>query len=98
MNIKEVENDPELRQVLWACYDHWKNDANPPDKRRIWSGYIMDSYRNRFGSEFHQTKLYWVTKHGSLTQAESVRGGARRYYKMIDPDKILNLLQKCGLA
>jgi hypothetical protein len=94
MSINELPNDPELQRVLIACYEYWRSEALPPDQRTICYTWVVGTYRSMFGTEFHQTKLYLLTKLGFLTQDESSRGGGRRYYQFVNPDLVRLLVEK----
>ena len=97
MNKEEVGKSPELQQVLWVCYECWKNETLAPNDRVLCFSWLIDPYRKKFGTRFKPTDLYWLTKYGFLIQGETGKGGNRRYYKLADPDKTFELLQAWAL-
>ena len=97
MRVNEIENDPELQRVLWACYKYWQGESLPPHKRAICYSWVRRLYENRFGTKFHQSRLRRLAKLGFLKQDVASRGGNRRYYKIIDPDRVDDLLRKWNL-
>jgi len=76
---------PELQRVLWACYQCWASSPVPPDQRMICYEWISGAYRDKFAADFHQSRLAALVKLGFLRPGHSVRGGARRYYTIVDP-------------
>lgn len=93
MEVNRIENDPELQRVLWACYKYWQSETLPPDKRAICYSWVVRLCQDRFGTRFHQSKLRRLAKLGFLQEDDASRSGHRRYYKMIDPDRVAELLQ-----
>ncbi len=84
--------DPELYDVLWAAYEQWKKVPMPPEDRIIcWEG-IVEFYKARVGKTFHQGKLRSLANLGLLSPAHAVRGGGRRYYKILNPAQVEALL------
>lgn len=98
MNIAAVEPEPELQRVLWACYDYWRTEPLPPEQRVICFNWVIDRYHDRFGMDFHQSKLYWLTKFGFLKQDHTARAGNRRYYKLVDIERTADLLKQWNLS
>ena len=98
MGTEEAKVSPELRQVLWACYMYWQGEPVPPDERSICYGWIAGPYERKSGTSFHQSRLRQLVELGFLDQADVARGGYRRYYKIVDPDRIENLLKEWDLA
>ncbi len=94
MKISELENNLELQHVLIACYEYWRSEPVPPEQRAICYTWGIAPYREMFGTEFHQSKLYWLTKLGFLIQEETARGGGRRYYRIASPDFVKALVEK----
>ena len=98
MNVNEIENNTELKQVLWACYKYWQSESLPPHKRAICYSWVGRLYEERFGTKFHQSKLRRLANIGFLQQEEISRGGSRRYYKIVDLDRVADLLKKSELT
>lgn len=98
MQTDEIENNPELQQVLWACYQYWRTEAAPPHERVICYKWVLGPYKNRFGKRFHNLKLHRLSELGFLEKEETARTGHRRYYRLADPEKISNLLGKWQLG
>lgn len=83
----------ELQRVLWACYRYWQSsDSLPPHERTICYSWVSRVYEDAFGTKFHQSKLGRLAKLGFLERAEASRGGSRRYYRLVDPDRVNALL------
>lgn len=97
MKAHEIEKDPELQGVLWACYKYWQDESLPSDKRVICYSWIVGLYNERFGTKFHQSKLRNLTKLGFLKGDDTSRGLHRRYYKIINPNQVYELLRKWNL-
>jgi hypothetical protein len=98
MKANEIENAPELQQVRWACYQYWQGEELlPPHKRVIWYKWVLGPYKDRFGTKFHQSKLRLLAKLGFLKQDDALRSGHRRYYKIVDPNRVDDLLRKWDL-
>ena len=90
----DVEAEPQLWQVLSACYDVWRNEASPPDQRLLCFSWILPLYEERFGKRFHQSRLAQLESAGFLEKYASTRSRHRRYYKLPDPDRVESLLRK----
>lgn len=97
MRANEIENNAELQQVLWACHEYWQSESLPPHERTICYSWVVRLYEDRFGARFHQSKLRQLASLGFLQQDDTSRGGSRRYYKVVDPNGVANLLKKWGL-
>ncbi len=97
MKADEIENEPELQRVLWACYKYWQDESLPANERVICFGWIIELYNERFGAKFHWSRLRHLTKLGFLDEDDISKGGHRRYYKIIDPNRVAELLSKWGL-
>ena len=97
MKADEIENEPELQQVLWACYKYWQNESLPAHERVVCYSWIVGLYNERFGAKFHPSKLHHLTKLGFLKEDDTSRSGHRRYYKITNPDQVNELLMKWGL-
>lgn len=97
MTVNEIEKAPELQQVLWACYKYWQSESLPPDERAICYSWVVRLYQDRFGVRFHQYKLRRLTELGFLKEDDTSRGGHRRYYKILDPNRVADLLVKWSL-
>ncbi len=87
----------EQRKVLWACYDYWKRESCPPEKRAVCFYWVIDQYEKRFGGGFHQSVLRELADMGLLGRGYTVRGGSRRYYTIPDPAQVEILLAGWGL-
>ena len=98
MNAKSIEKEPELQQVLWACYQYWQSETSLPlGERVICYSWVLRTYEDRFHNKFHQSKLQRLTKDGFLSQEDVSRSKRRRYYKIIAPDQVETHLRKWGL-
>jgi hypothetical protein len=97
MKVNEIENDPELQQILWACYKYWQGEPSPPHKRSICYSWVVSVYEDRFGDKFHQSKLRRLESLGFMQQGDTSRGGSRRYYRLVDPNRVAELLEKWAL-
>lgn len=97
MIATDLENNAELQRVLWACYKYWQGEPLPVDQRAVCYSWVIRPYEKAFGAQFHQSRLYRLTKLGFLQQAETSRGGGRRYYTLINPEGIVGLLKKWNL-
>lgn len=81
---------PELLNVLWACYAYWEGEALPLDERLVCYSWAIDPYRERFGREFSPSRLRELEALGYL--AETTPSARRKYYRLINPDRIRSLL------
>lgn len=97
MRVDEIESNVELQQVLWACYKYWQSESLPPHERVICYSWVVKLYEGKFGTNFHQSKLRRLSRLGFLQPSDVSRGGNRRYYKIVDPDKVARLLEKWRL-
>jgi hypothetical protein len=97
MRANEIENDLELQRVLWACYRYWQGEALPPHERVICYSWVVRLYEDRFDAGFHQSKLRRLAGLGFLQQDDTSRGGNRRYYMIVDPNRVASLLKKWKL-
>ncbi len=97
MTASAIERDPELQRVLWACYRYWQAESLPTEDRAVCYGWVVRPYEEAFGTQFHQSRLARLTKFGFLQQAETSRGGKRRYYTMANPERIGELLKQWNL-
>ncbi|HEX9292933.1 MAG TPA: hypothetical protein VF873_04530 [Gemmatimonadales bacterium] len=89
-----IEAEPELQRVLSACYEVWKRENLPPDQRLLCYSWILPLYEDRFGKGFHPSRLAQLGTAGLLEKYVSTRNGARRYYKLSDPDRVESLLRE----
>jgi len=94
---EEIESNQELQRVLWACYQFWLKGQLPKEKRAICYKWVIGPYEKRFGTRFHQSKLRQLARLGFLEREEISRGGHRRYYKLVNPEIIAELLNKWHL-
>ncbi|HXF85377.1 MAG TPA: hypothetical protein VNK49_08310 [Anaerolineales bacterium] len=97
MEVNRIENDPELQKVLWACYEYWQREILPPENRAICYSWVVRLYQDRFGARFHQSKLRHLAKLGFLQEDDTARDRQRRYYKLKEPDRLAELLQRWNL-
>ena len=84
-------NPVEVRRILWACYDYWKQIELPEAQRAICYSWVIDRYRSKFGGTFHQSALGELAKLGYLTKDDSTRAGSRRYYRLTNPAAVAAL-------
>jgi hypothetical protein len=94
MTANEIENNPELQRVLWACYKYWQGESLPPDERAICYSWVVRTYEERFGTRFHHSRLRDLAKLGFLNQDDDSRSGHRRYYKIVEPNLVNDLLNR----
>ena len=97
MPYKEIEMDPELQRVLWSCY-HYCSLA--PSTNQQWSicyEWALHQFEAKFHSRFKQSLLGRLAKMGLLRPEETSRGGRRRYYGIVDPNKVAELLREWHL-
>lgn len=97
MAANEIGDDVELQQILWACYEYWQAESLPPHERIICYNWVLRPYEDRFGTKFHQSGLRRLTKLRFLKKDDTSRGGHRRYYKIVDPNRVRDLLRKWNL-
>ena len=97
MRADEIEDYPELQRVFWACYKYWQGESLPPGERIICYSWVLHLYEDKFGTKFHQSRLRQLAKFGFLKQDHTSRSGRRRYYKIVDPDRVDVLLRKWNL-
>lgn len=95
--VLDIDEDPELQHVLWACHTYWQTEPLPVDQRAVCYSWVIRPYKKAFGERFHQSKLYQLTKLGFLRQADSSRAGNRRYYTIVSPDEVADLLKRWNL-
>ena len=98
MKIEMLEKDLELQKVLWACYEYWCTETLPPNERDICYSWVVGVYEDRFGTKFYQSKLQRLVKLGFLEKGDTSRGGNRRYYKIVEPERVAGLLKKWDLS
>jgi len=92
--IRDAAIEQELRQVLWACFEYWKNEVGAsPQEQLICYSWVRDLYLERFGADFHQSKLGALEALGLLAKQESSRGGHRAYYRLVNPSQAHELLR-----
>lgn len=91
--IRNSEMDQDLRRVLCACYEYWRDEVEvSPLERFICYSWVRDLYKRRYGDDFHQAKLGKLVALGLLEKQESSRGGDRAYYRLVNPSQIYELL------
>lgn len=97
METIEIENNTELQRILWACYEYWRKESLSTHEKSICYAWIVRVYEEKFGVKFHHSALQKLVKFGFLQPDETSRGGNRRYYRIVNPDRIRRLLHKFGL-
>jgi len=86
----ELRNNPELQKVAKACLDY----GNPV----VCFSWVARCYRTRFGGTFHQSRLAELERLGFLAKdGETSCGGHRRYWRILDPAGLAELLRGCNL-
>ena len=86
----ELRNNPELQKVAQACLDY----GNPV----VCFSWVARRYRTRFGCTFHQSRLAELERLGVLRKdGDTSRGGHRRYWRILDPAGLAELLRGCNL-
>lgn len=73
--------------------EYWRREPGAPESRIICHNWVVDPFWNRFGVTFHQSKLRRLVQLGFLRPEYTVRGGTRRYYSVVNPDRLEELLQ-----
>jgi hypothetical protein len=97
MTRPDIQGEPELQRILWACYQWWRTcRAFSPDPL-IWYGWVAPEYEARFGRRFHQSRLHDLANAGLLEKSLSSRRRHRRYYKLPNPDEVERLLHALHL-
>ncbi len=96
MRVSKIENDRELQRILWACYKYWQIQSSSAE-RAICYNWVLRPYEERFGAKFHQSRLRRLKALGFLEQEEISRAGHRRYYRIVDSDRVRALLRKWDL-
>jgi len=93
----EILNDPELQRILLACLDYWNTEPVAPSERFVCYKWVLRCYQTRFGGTFHQSRLGQLERLGVLAKdGDTSRGGHRRYYRIIDPAGLAELLNGCN--
>ena len=74
-----------LETAILACYAYWSTERSVPDDERVvccsWADRI---HRAEHGRPLHNGQLRRLARLGLLAQADSSRGGRRRYYRFTD--------------
>ena len=97
MNSGEININKDIREVLWACCKYWQREDVPKKNRSIYYTWVKGPYQERFRKLFHQSKLHQLAKLVFLEPEDTSRGGNRRYYKLVKPEKINKLLEGWSL-
>jgi hypothetical protein len=93
----QILNDLELQAILWACLDYWSADSCAPSQAVICYKWVERRYRAMFGGTFHQSRLAELERLGVLAKdGDTSRGGDRRYYRILDPVGLSELLKSGG--
>ncbi len=86
----EALDYPELQRILAACLGY----GNPV----ICFSWVARRFKARYGRTFHQSRLGQLERLGVLAKdGDTSRGGHRRYYRIIDPAGLAELLNDCNL-
>lgn len=94
----KILNDPELQRVLWACLDYCTAETCAPIEPIICYKWVARRYQARFGGTFHQSRLADLERLGVLAKdGDTSRGGDRRYYRILDPGALAELLRGFSL-
>jgi hypothetical protein len=94
----ELLNDPELQRIVWACLDYWTKEPVAPAERSICYKWVLRRYQSQFGGTFHQSRLAALERIGVLAKdGDTSRGGDRRYYRILDPAALAQLLKGFNL-
>ncbi len=94
----EILNDPEFQRILLACLDYWNREPVAPNERFVCYKWALRCYQARFGGTFHQSRLGQLERLGVLAKdGDTSRGGHRRYYRIVDPVALAELLKGCNL-
>jgi hypothetical protein len=97
----EILNDPELQRILVACLDYCSAESCAPTQPVICYKWVARCYDARFGGKFrrfHQSRLGELERLGVLAKdGDTSRGGDRRYYRILDPSALAELLKGCNL-
>jgi len=92
MKPVNISDDTELQRILWATFAYWKEKDTPPTERLVCYSWILRKYKQRFKTEFHHSRLSQLEKLGFLEKSETSRAGHRRYYKIVNPERVTPLL------
>lgn len=93
MGPSDAHLDLDLRRILWACYEYWQNEALPPTKREVCYSWILPIYERKFGGKFHHSALRKLERKGYLKREDTSRADHRRYYSLVNPDRIAALVR-----
>jgi hypothetical protein len=92
-----ILNDRELQRIALACLDYWSMGSCAPAEPIICYKWVARCYQARFGGTFHQARLGGLARFGFLAKdGDTSRGGGRRYYRIIDPSALAELLKGCN--
>ncbi len=97
MPINNIEADPELQRVLWACYHYCSLAPSSSQQWSICYEWALHQYEAKFHCRFKQSQLRTLARNGFLRPEETSRGGKRRYYAIVDPSKVAELLKEWHL-
>jgi hypothetical protein len=86
----------ELRQILWAWHTYLQTVSR--GNGALCYSWVVKTFEGRFGCRFHQSQLARLVEQGFLETEDNARGGSRRYYTMVNPDQVADLLVEWGLA
>jgi len=93
----EILHDRELQRILLACLDYWSKEPCAPAEPIICYKWVARCYQARFGGKFHQSRLGELERLGVLAKdGDTSRGGDRRYYRIIDPVALDEILKGCN--
>lgn len=86
----ELPINYELQKVALACLDY----GHPI----VCFSWVSRCYKARFGGTFHQSRLAELERlHVLAKDGDTSRGGKRRYYRILDPPALAQLLRGCNL-
>jgi hypothetical protein len=86
-----------LTRHLRRCRPASQRLANARGSQEICYRWIIDDCRQRFGVGFHQSALQQLADLGYLHPGGLVHGGNRRYYHLVNPPLVVQLLDRWGL-
>src|SRR5258708_38977926 len=93
MNHEALMNAPDLQRIALACLDSWNAEPLPLDQRSICYKWVARRYATMFGGSFHQARLVELERLGFLAKDDTSRGGDRRYYRLTDPVRVVEILK-----
>lgn len=96
MTNESLRDDPELQRIAGACLEYWNGEPYGPH-RSICYSWVARLYTSKFGGSFQQTRLAQLERLGILAKdGDTSRGGDRRYWRIIDPAGLAEILKGCN--